>query len=484
MNPEQRKRTGAFYTPDPVVASLVKWAARTRSDRLLDPACGDGRFLGAHRKSVGVEQDLTAHAEATKRAPWALIHEGDFFRWASATKERFDCAAGNPPFIRYQQFAGEIRERALALCRRKGVEFNSLSSSWAPFLAATASLLRPGGRMAFVVPAEIGHAPYARPLLKFFSSHFSLVQLIAVRNKLFPGLSEDCWLLYAEGFGGATGSITLTPLDTFTFRERPPTSGTRIPIHELEAWNWRLRPFLLPSTVRAFYSQSAASHAFVRLGEVAKVGIGYVTGDNDFFHLRPSQASSLRIPAALLHATVRNGRLLRGRALTCATVDAWRRQDAPMLLLRLGKSMRLPRSVENYLSSGEAERARGSYKCRNRDPWYAVPDVSVPDAFLSYMSGLSPTLVANQAECVCTNSVHAVRLTASISTGELLRAWQNPLTALSCEIEGHPLGGGVLKIEPGEAARILLSRTRSRDRSTETLVEQGVRTLREWRHCA
>ena len=53
-------------------------------------------------------------------------------------------------------------------------------------------------------------------------------------------------------------------------------------------------------------------------------------------------------------------------------------------------------------------RGREAYKCRNRDPWYAIPDVRVPDAFLSYMSGRRPVLVRNDAECVCTNSLHAV----------------------------------------------------------------------------
>jgi adenine-specific DNA-methyltransferase len=34
------------------------------------------------------------------------------------------------------------------------------------FLVTTASLLKQGGRLAFVVPAEIGHAPYAAPLVE------------------------------------------------------------------------------------------------------------------------------------------------------------------------------------------------------------------------------------------------------------------------------------------------------------------------------
>ena len=197
-----RKQAGAYYTPDAVVANLVRWAVRKDSDRMLDPSCGDGRFIATHRNSFGVEQDAGAAAVAMGRAPWACVHQGDFFAWAARTRERFECAAGNPPFIRYQTFNGEVRKRALALCAGLGARFSGLTASWAPFLVATASLLKPGGRMAFVVPAAIGHAPYAAPLLDYLVGHFDEVRIVAVRTKLFPELSEDCWLLHAGGFGG------------------------------------------------------------------------------------------------------------------------------------------------------------------------------------------------------------------------------------------------------------------------------------------
>jgi adenine-specific DNA-methyltransferase len=167
-----QKEAGAYYTPDPVVSSLLHWAVRHEEDRLLDPSCGDGRFIAGHRNAVGIEQDAHATQTAMSRAPWALVHEGDFFSWAAETAERFDCATGNPPFIRYQTFKGEVRARAMALCEGLGANFSGLASSWAPFLVAAASLLKPGGRVAFVVPAEIGHAPYAAPLLEYLDQRF------------------------------------------------------------------------------------------------------------------------------------------------------------------------------------------------------------------------------------------------------------------------------------------------------------------------
>ena len=181
-----KKRNGAYYTPEGVVAMLVQAAVHSPDDRLLDPACGDGRFLVRHGNSVGVERDGHAAGIARQRAPEAQIHNDDFFTWACDAKrqgERFDCVVGNPPFIRYQTFNGGARRTALASCAELGVEFSSLTASWAPFLVVAASLLRAGGRMAFVVPAAIGHAPYAGPLLEYLVGHFKIEEAISVMRE-------------------------------------------------------------------------------------------------------------------------------------------------------------------------------------------------------------------------------------------------------------------------------------------------------------
>lgn len=478
----KEKECGAYYTPVEIAASLVRWVVRCPSDRMLDPSCGDGRFVSRHRNSTGVEQDRDALAKAIGAAPCATIHEGDFFFWARENSERFDCAAGNPPFIRYQRWQGQVRQQALALCEQLGVSFSSLTSSWAPFLAATASLLKPGGRMAFVVPAEIGHATYAVPLLEYLARSFDVVHIVAVRRKIFADLSEDCWLLYAEGFGGRTDHIRITHQEVFSHAERPPRESELISLREWRAMRSRLRPFLLPAPIRSVYRELADGPRAVRLGDVARVGIGYVTGANGFFHLRPSEAATAGIPQEFLLPSVRNGRTLPAKAVTRATVRAWLNRDEPVLLLRIEEGQTLPPSVQRYLRTPEAEQARQTYKCRMRDPWYVVPDVHVPDAFLSCMSGDGAALVANHAECVCTNSVHAVVLTNGMSVESLQRGWNTPLARLSCELEGHPLGGGLLKLEPREAANLVLPNARMQAPSETTLLKEGIDVMKRWRH--
>jgi adenine-specific DNA-methyltransferase len=481
----RQKAAGAYYTPNPVVQTLLKWAIHNETDRFLDPSCGDGRFIAAHRNSVGIEQDAAAAHTAMLRAPWALVHEGDFFSWAAETPERFAAVGGNPPFIRYQTFKGEVRARAIALCNALGARFSGLASSWAPFLVASASLLQPGGRIAFVVPAEIGHAPYAAPVLEYLAANFEVVHVVAYRDKLFPELSEDCWLLYAEGFGGCTTELRFTALDSFEPLPSPPPAFTTVNMIDWQRfWNRRLRPFILPAAIRDLYIEVLGEPDTKRLRDLARVGIGYVSGNNNFFHLRPSEAAKWKIPKAFLRPTVRRSEYLPARRLTAATVEKWRRADEQVLLLNIPKTAKLPSSVRRYLETDEAKSTQTAYKCQNRAPWYSVPDVLTPEFFLTYMSGRTASLVRNDAHCTCTNSVHAVRFRHAEAASALTEVWDTDFLRLSCELEGHPLGGGMLKLEPGEAAQIMVPSPSTVARLPTAAVTDAVSTMRQWRHYA
>ena len=475
------KLLGAYYTPPEVVAALVAWAGPSSNGAgVLDPSCGDGRFLVGLSNATGVDVDPAAAQASRRQARTASVVNADFFEWALATESRFGAAIGNPPFIRYQSFGGEVRARALELCRRQGVQFRELTSSWAPFIVGSSGLLRRGGRIAFVVPAEISYAVYARPLLKYLLSKFGRVEVIAIREKLFPHLSEDCWLLRARDFGASARALHFAKLLRFDPAESS-WEFESVPTSELERLDFRLRSLLLPSLVRAAYSRLRSRTGVTALGSIATIGIGYVTGANDFFHVRPSQAKSLGLPRRSLRVAVRSNRDLESHDIDQGVVEGWLKQDRPVLLLDLSQSQPPPPNVRAYFKSDAGKRAQEAYKCRSRKPWYAVPGVRSPDAFLSLMSHSTPRMVGNSARAVCTNSVHAVQFYEGVDVREVIRRWENPLTALSCEVEGHALGGGMLKLEPTEARRVVVPLALDLPPRTAAQLERGVLEMREWR---
>src|SRR5262249_46986217 len=89
------------------------------------------------------------------------------------------------------------------------------------------------------------------------------------------------------------------------------------------------------------------------------------------------------------HPSVRNGRALPASRLTPDHVNLWKRNDSPILLLKIPKAAELPSPVRQYLQTDAARDAQTAYKCRVRDPWYSVPDVRIPDYFLTICRVLS-----------------------------------------------------------------------------------------------
>lgn len=164
---ERRRRTGAWYTPPHLIELVVErtvtveWLAGfDRPIRLLDPACGDGRFLSAAARAVealGGQVEMTAVdvdpaalvavdaepglARAERRCADALALD-----WAG---ERFDLIVGNPPFLS-QMSAATTRRGA---SRHGGGPY---ADAAAEFLALAVRLATPGrGRVGLVLPQSI-----------------------------------------------------------------------------------------------------------------------------------------------------------------------------------------------------------------------------------------------------------------------------------------------------------------------------------------
>lgn len=245
-------------------------------------------------------------------------------------------------------------------------------------------------------------------------------------------------------------------------------------------WRGRLRPLLISPEAREFYLYARSNMASTRFGDFAKIGIGYISGDNDFFHLSPSEARLHEIPFEFLVPSVRRGRSLDGEAIDENTIKRWHAADEAFYLLSLPSSGVLPEAITRYLATERGAETSKRYKCRTRRVWYSVPGVSRPDYFLQYMSGVDVKLARNDAGASCTNSLHAVQVINHAAAARAFANWGSNLTKLSCELEGHPLGGGMLKLEPREATRIVFAEGIA-EPSPHVVIE-ALATLKAWRH--
>jgi hypothetical protein len=193
-----------------------------------------------------------------------------------------------------------------------------------------------------------------------------------------------------------------------------------------------------------------------RLRAVGKAGIGFVSGANDFFVLRPSEARARQIPTRSLVPCIIKARQLPGISLRPSDVAELERADEKCLLWLPEEPLNAREKV--YEARGRASGISERYKCRVRTPWYRVPGVHAPHAFLTYMSDAFPRLCLNEAGIMAANTLLVVNLPAVPRNllPAFVAAFYNSATLLSCELTGRSYGGGVLKLEPREADQILV----------------------------
>lgn len=464
---ERRKDLGQYFTPPELVTALTNWAVRSPADRILEPAAGEAAFLLAALQRlrslgvadpspnvVGVELDPVAWA-AMRRAlqerqeEAKLLHQ-DFFEFSPHGTSSFSVVVGNPPYIRYQRFRGEARRRAQLAAAAGGVILSGLASSWAAFVVHAARFLTPEGRLAFVLPGELLNADYAQPVRDFLLRRFGSVTVVTFEEAVFPGAMIDTVLLMAEG--GERRGLRIVQL-------RDPSQLHRISgsasYESAVAARWSS---LRGGTEGGRALQSLRDREAVRrLGDVASVDIGFVTGANDFFLLTLAEAKRYGLSRRLFQPAVARPGQLRGAILYAGEGSQLVETERANLLTLIASGLdERATALGRYLRRGRRRGIHRGYKCRVRSPWYAVPGVRVPDAFMSYMSNVVPRIVLNDAGFSSSNLVHQLNfhLTERAHIRAYIAALHSSPALLSFEMEGRSYGGGVLKHETREAERV------------------------------
>jgi len=468
--PSHRKARGAFFTPSEIAEFIVQWAVRRSTDLVLEPSCGEAAFLvpaGEQLKQAGAEGSALAsqlhgqdiHPASVQAAASLLaahnfsasLQTGDFF--SRPSEPRFDAVVGNPPYVRYQNFSGEPRARAVEAALRQGVRLNGLSSSWAAFTVHAASFLKPGGRLGLVLPAELLSVKYAAQVRTFLLKRFGSVRLVLFDNLVFPGVLEDVVLLLAEGQGGASHFEVYQAKDAEDLKSRAPTNWIGFKPRGAHKWT----SALLPAQAIELYEEVAISDGFEVMADWGSTYLGAVTGNNNYFTLTKGEVAHLGLHASeVVRISPPGSRHLRGLSFSEHAWTALADEGARCYLFRPASSS-LSAAAKRYVNRGVREGVHEAYKCKVRDPWWKVPLVHRPDFLFTYMNHDRPRLVRNGAGVQLLNSVYGMRLHAprqKLGEELLAMAALNSMTSLGTEVVGRAYGGGMLKHEPTEVAML------------------------------
>ena len=472
---DKQKLRGGYYTPKPLADFLTEWAIRTGKELIVEPSCGDGNFvvsalerlqsLRATGKAriVAVELDTPEIEKAQSRVA-EINRKGlkvdwrntDFFDvYSELQAKKFNVVIGNPPFIRFQHFDDATREIAFQHLRKAGYRPTKLANAWAAFIQLSIEMLAPKGKLAMVVPAELLQVNYAVELRERIAQQFEHIIIVTFKKLVFPDIQQEVILLLAEGKRD-------TIKDTSDVHTVEINSGTELSTAILEkkiahkeakharpGMKWT--SFFLDDDVFEILDTVQKDNRLYRLGELAHVDIGIVTGRNSFFVLDRESVKKWHLEKFVIP--------LVGKTASINSIkfgiDEFEAHAStlPAYLLHLKDipSSKFNKSLAKYIKLGEQEEVHLGYKCGIRKRWYEVPSVYVSDGFLFRQIHKYPLLVVNDAGAACTDTIHRVRLVGDADIHQVAASFINSLTFAWSEVCGRSYGGGVLELEPAEA---------------------------------
>lgn len=471
-----QKLRGGYYTPLDLAAFIVSWIGDITPKRILEPSCGDGAFFQAMAnvggfndiELVGFELDEAEAEKASRRANElglrrAEIRPEDFLAWASENMgpdgERFDAVVGNPPFVRYQFLPPTFQIRAARIFDDLDLKFTKHTNAWVPFILASLSLLRPGGRLAMVVPAEIIHVTHAQSLRSHLGAECRRLVVIDPEDLWFDGTLQGAVILMAEKRrrpSEKAEGLGMVPVRGRDFLRRSPSELFAAPQAingKTVAGKWTRA--LLDSETLHLIDELEAHEDVHRFNDIARVDVGIVTGANKFFLVSDETVET--------YGLSKYAHPMFGRSEHCPGVIYDERQHAanaekgsPTNFLWFDDAPAdMKRGPRKYIELGEQEELHTRYKCRIRAPWYKVPSVYSTEVGMLKRSHDTPRLILNRIGAYTTDTAYRIR-TRDVPGEKLVSSFLNPLTALSAELEGRHYGGGVLELIPSEIERLLI----------------------------
>lgn len=207
---DQKKQLGQVYTPRTVVDKMLDdigyVGASIAGKTVLDPACGDGRFLiavveriikelppaewdsqfarleGWDIDALAIEQccdNLNALLEPYNRCfDWHIQLQNALYRYSNSA-DRWDYIVGNPPYIRIQHLDLETRtyiQQHYQFCKSGSTDI------YIAFYELCEYLLAAEGCCALITPNTFLYTETARSLRQYLAKNRLLAQLTNFNN--------------------------------------------------------------------------------------------------------------------------------------------------------------------------------------------------------------------------------------------------------------------------------------------------------------
>lgn len=474
-NETQQKLSGAYYTPEIIANFITTWTLKEGCSRILEPSCGDGAFFksiaktqkdtkGIHILGIDIDSEACTHAKRMKKKiePGKLEILNKNFLESSIKllnqNQEFDAVLGNPPFVRYQYLHNEDQELTEYIFDSADLKFTKHTNAWVPFVLQSLRLLKPGGRLGMVVPAELLHVLHAKSLRNYLTQQCKKIISLHVTDLFSKEVLQGVTLLLCEKKKADETIKIAFPHAGIDDLENGNAQNLLHNIQFSEARDlehkWMIG--LLDEEERTIFKKALANKNIKQFTDIASVDVGIVTGANKFFLVPESTVQKYNLKP---YAYKMFGRSSQVKGLIYSNDDHQKNTEEgqPTYFLNfpaLPKD-KFPSKIQEYLLLGEEQELHTRYKCRIRTPWYCVPSVWSSQISMLKRCHIIPRVIWNEADAYTTDTAYRIQpVRTDISPQQLAFSFINSLTALCAELEGRHYGGGVLELVPSEIERL------------------------------
>lgn len=454
---EDRRPKGATYTPPPIIAAMLAWAARQVAPvRVIDPGAGSARFLVAagrrfpNAELVAVEVDPLAailargHLAAAGLADRSSVVLEDYRALDLPRAAGPTLYLGNPPYVRHHLIGAVWKSWLVETARKHGIAASQLAGLHAHFFLATAEHARPGDVGVLITAAEWLDVNYGRLVRELLVGVLGArnIQVIEPSAEPFPGTQATAVITGFE-VGSRPTSVGLRRVAALA------ELGTLKPDREVRRERLEAAPRWTPLT----RITPERRDGFVELGELCRVHRGAVTGANRVW-IAGDHAEGL--PDSVLFPSVTRARELFAAGDVLIDDSALRRViDLPADLDGFEPAER--RHINRFLRFARSVGTDTGFIARNRKQWWSVGLRDPAPILATYMARRPPAFVRNLAEARHINVAHGLYPREPLGEA-VLRALADFLSRKTSTDEGRTYAGGLTKFEPREMERLLVPR--------------------------
>ena len=454
LSNEQRRPSGAIYTPQNIVNAMMLWAhSRSQPMRIIDPGSGSGRFLMAAAQKftdarlIGIESNPIAAILARANLAVAGLAGRSEIRvqdYRSADLQPIagqTLFVGNPPYVRHHLIDSDWKEWLLSTAKKYDCSASALAGLHAHFFLATAEFARLGDVGVFITSAEWLDVNYGRLIRELFLSHLGglNLQIIEPTALPFPGVAAT-GVIAAFSVGARPPSICFRRVETLDDLGSLDT-GRQVRRERLETAN-RWTPLSRTPVQKR--------EGFVELGDLCRVHRGQVTGANQVWIAN----GNYLLPRSVLFPSVTKAReLFRTFGILDDPSSLRSVIDIPVDLDCFSTEDR--RNIDQYLLYAMRRGADVGYVARHRKAWWSVGLRAPAPILATYMARRPPIFVRNLAEARHINIAHGLYPRETLDNARLdaIAIYLSRSVSLA---DGRTYSGGLTKFEPREMERLMV----------------------------